>query len=247
MSITRVRRGRHHRHAFTVIELVVVMAIIAVLVSMVLPMVRRVKGMANAQRCLSAQRQCVQGCIAYATEHRGAIPSLVLRQGPPIVFWSNLIFPDYLEARVDADRQHHSYVGSVLQGCPDWVAGAVKTTKPLGSADWDMAYGLNRFPCYNASQPNQVDSYFGSSSPRFAEFRLQAISHHSTRLLLADSQSLTGGSQAYVANWGGPSYTEAVARMKTWHAIGQKMNITFFDGHGETRPFLDAIRAISDP
>ena len=62
---------RTPRRGFTLMELLIVIAIIALLISILLPMVTRAREMANRTVCLSNIRQLQIGWIAYANEHKG--------------------------------------------------------------------------------------------------------------------------------------------------------------------------------
>jgi prepilin-type N-terminal cleavage/methylation domain-containing protein len=62
------RRGRR---AFTLVELLVVVGIIAVLVAIMLPIVTRVRGSAINQICRNNLRQIGMGILAYCDHHRG--------------------------------------------------------------------------------------------------------------------------------------------------------------------------------
>ncbi|HSV16470.1 MAG TPA: prepilin-type N-terminal cleavage/methylation domain-containing protein, partial [Tepidisphaeraceae bacterium] len=83
MSITPVRRisgrrrlnRRNRRSAFTLIELLVVIRIIAVLISILLPALRRARESAQRVQCLSNMRQITGAIIAFANDHSGRMPS----------------------------------------------------------------------------------------------------------------------------------------------------------------------------
>ena len=67
--------------AFTLVELLVVIGIIAVLVAVLLPVMSRARSAANRSVCLSNQRQLAGALVIYAQENRGAIP--------PAPYWAN--------------------------------------------------------------------------------------------------------------------------------------------------------------
>src|SRR2546430_14788119 len=62
------------RRAFTLIELLVVVGIIAVLISILLPVLRSAREQALSVQCLSQLRQCGQMIYIYASQNRGMIP-----------------------------------------------------------------------------------------------------------------------------------------------------------------------------
>jgi prepilin-type N-terminal cleavage/methylation domain-containing protein len=64
---------RISRSGFTLIELLIVITIIALLVSILMPMISRAREMAARTKCLSNIRQLQMGWIAYANEHKGKI------------------------------------------------------------------------------------------------------------------------------------------------------------------------------
>src|SRR5688572_19665063 len=70
----------HHRHsrsrAFTLVELLVVIAIIAVLISILLPALSKAKEAANRAACASNLKQLTLGTIMLASEDNGWWPDL---------------------------------------------------------------------------------------------------------------------------------------------------------------------------
>jgi type II secretory pathway pseudopilin PulG len=67
---TRLRRAA----AFTLVELLVVIGIIAVLIALLMPALSRVRTHAISTQCMSNLRQIGQICHMYAAEHKGYLP-----------------------------------------------------------------------------------------------------------------------------------------------------------------------------
>src|ERR1017187_5277858 len=67
---------RHRRRcAFTLVELLVVIGIIALLLAILLPVLSKARAIANEARCQSNIRQLVQAFIMYADANSGFLPS----------------------------------------------------------------------------------------------------------------------------------------------------------------------------
>jgi prepilin-type N-terminal cleavage/methylation domain-containing protein len=64
-----------HRKAFTLVELLVVIGIIALLIAILLPALQRARDQANRTACMSNVRQLTMGWLQYATEHKFKIMS----------------------------------------------------------------------------------------------------------------------------------------------------------------------------
>lgn len=62
------------REAFTLVELLVVIGIIALLIAILLPALGRARRQANMTVCASNLRQFTAGCVIYMTENKGCLP-----------------------------------------------------------------------------------------------------------------------------------------------------------------------------
>ncbi len=82
-AMRRYWQMRHYskNRGFTLIELLVVVAIIALLVSILLPSLGAARDQAKAVMCMSNQHQLGLAFLAYTQEHKGKLP--------PAVHWDN--------------------------------------------------------------------------------------------------------------------------------------------------------------
>jgi prepilin-type N-terminal cleavage/methylation domain-containing protein/prepilin-type processing-associated H-X9-DG protein len=120
---------RFPRHAFTLVELLVVIGIIAVLISVLLPALGKARESANAIKCAANLRSIGQGFSIYAAENKSTYPAAYIYNGMAVsagvqtpdaavngyIHWSS-----YIYTRKDTAR---GAVNASAYGMPSFMNG----------------------------------------------------------------------------------------------------------------------------
>ncbi|MFN4244262.1 MAG: type II secretion system protein [Tepidisphaerales bacterium] len=118
------RSGRVHarRTAFTLVELLVVIGIIAVLIGILLPSLNRARMAASLVACQSNMKLVAHGLLAYAAENNGSLPYMLyypgaqpltglpagtsgVSAGTRVVWWASLVHNRMLRLRNNYDGE----------------------------------------------------------------------------------------------------------------------------------------------
>jgi prepilin-type N-terminal cleavage/methylation domain-containing protein/prepilin-type processing-associated H-X9-DG protein len=156
------------RKAFTLVELLVVIGIIAVLIGVLLPALSAARRQANTVKCLANLRSLGQAYLLYANDNRDAFP--VVRSDTPDVNGTpqnvqNTYYTDMLMKYVSKTGKMNFQIGtdtaafdqtraSVLWGCPQWDGWyGTGTTYIGGRSIFEAGYAMNMFPTAEANYP----------------------------------------------------------------------------------------------
>jgi prepilin-type N-terminal cleavage/methylation domain-containing protein/prepilin-type processing-associated H-X9-DG protein len=132
------------RNAFTLVELLVVIGIIAILIAVLLPALQKARMSANATKCLSNLRQIGLAHNMYVGDFKGVVvfpkqedPNF----NPRTVFWFQRL-SQYMNKRdTRGSNPSGSQVSEVVKGCPDW--DPINNTTGSPSTD-KIGYGMSR-------------------------------------------------------------------------------------------------------
>jgi prepilin-type N-terminal cleavage/methylation domain-containing protein/prepilin-type processing-associated H-X9-DG protein len=187
------------RHGFSLIELVVVTGIIAVLASLLLPAVAKVREVAKCIQCLSSLRQVGIAMQAYLDDGGGWYPTS--RQDNIDGTSSNRYWFEHLQEALDSgdtnqngtlnSRDLEGTVRNVLTGCPN---------RPITYSIYPFGYGLNG--CLKT--PNDPRrSYWDESSGTYIDYNVSQVTKRPLRILAGDGNAyhITAGSTKYAENW----------------------------------------------
>ena len=204
--------------AFTLVELLAVIAIIGVLSALVVVTVGRVRDNARAAACQGNLRQIGAAFSLYAAENRGLLPMPQEKDQPwPMNTWMHKLQPHLEQKRVRTNVENLSLAFDGVFRCP-------------GKSDWDLSashdaykisYGMNCFDATNAGE-----------SAKYEARRVHTLAHPAITMLAMDRGMFNASGQPvamgpYILNKN-HVYRDALG---LWH--GGKDNVLFVDGHIE--------------
>ena len=224
----------HHPHsrAFTLIELLTVIAIIGVLAAILIPVVGAMRKSAQSSRCVSNLRQIGVAIQLYANDNRGTLPGpLWARHGVGYRSTSDgnlaqFLAPTYLPS-VDTGGGLFS---CELFKCPAWAAtDAIHYQSMLSNiTPWRDSKGATHFPFGDAANP---------------VIRPPMTTSMISQYPLARTWMLVDMDNPLMAQLGWGTSTQLP--QKTVH--GSSRNVLFFDGHVASIPDSTALTFISIP
>lgn len=236
-------RQRSLMRGFTLVELLVVIAVMALLIAIFLPSMRGVRERAVTAKCLSNMRNMQIAHFTYATEHNGRFIDVGLSHGgstyDPEVAWINTLKSYYgsdLVVKSPADRSPHWPAEQGGQGVP---------VPPSTDRFRRTSYGVNNFMSRSAPA-DPVRTY-----DSLAKTPVPSATIHF--LIMAEEGSFAGADHPHVENWWSPGNPDAPpilasaqvatglhgGKARTWEA---RSNYGFLDGHAETLLFAEVYR-----
>ena len=177
------RPGTSQSHAFTLVELLVVIGIIALLISILLPALGAARRQAAAAKCAAQMREIGNAFQMYALESKGWYPvaQLVPAAGRVYnlygtdyptpdgrnVYWFNFVSKYVTKTKVGASAGSGSEADqarkSILWGCPAWD-GYANNNYVGGVAYLQTGFGMNNWPTHSRTYPA-----VGTNHPPLAE------------------------------------------------------------------------------
>jgi prepilin-type N-terminal cleavage/methylation domain-containing protein/prepilin-type processing-associated H-X9-DG protein len=164
--------------AFTLVELLVVIGIIALLVGILLPVLGNVRKQANATKCATALREIGNAMQLYALENKGFLPcAQVQMAGGQTYNVDGVIYPNngvgaywftflakYVTKNKIGTSSTFAYEAadarkSIIWGCPEWQGYFTGTVGEYNRVQTGL--GMNDFPTFTENYPTA-----GSFPPR---------------------------------------------------------------------------------
>lgn len=250
-----------HRHAsltagkpFTLVELLVILAIIAVLAALLFPALTRAKETARRASCLSQQRQINIGALVFAGDHNGYLPVRSEHDG---MWWTGTGW----EAWWDSVNNVNGPLQFSIYGLErrDWIisslwpvnsfgepGGSYLTDKSLmrcpsrrdhyqTSNPWDMLIAKQKWndfwSCYQAiglSGFLHHAGWYGWHNPLYL---IRAEKHDPAQALFTDAVGRWDRGYEYGGDW------DILHQTNHWAGNPGGGNVIYADGTGRWRPF----------
>ena len=249
-------------NAFTLVELLVVIGIIAVLISILLPALGRVRAQAKGAYCASNQRQLAIAVFSYANDNKGFFPPATYfapNPNNPAAFiqfgWHT---PQALGKYMRNTSENPFYVNARTLYCPIVFDRASSAPNGTWAAEFGIGYNAAtsirenflqlRYPTVAPTDGNYAAQEASLKTAMTKMKRLGRVKDSSQTLMFTDVSgglSTEGGSrfiQLYngaAATLNAPNtssngmYATDPAKDAVSYRHGKRANVAFFDGHVE--------------
>lgn len=244
------------RTAFTLVELLVVIGVIALLISVLLPALGAAREAARSTQCLSNLRQTHLAFQQYANDHGGWVPVKTVGLKPSyagVYTWNWQLVSGYdLQMGSGGNR---FYLPRAVSLCPSSLYyGTDSKLAPVisPSSGWNIGYGL-----YEHSGSTQLDKKFQKTvavmvggSTNYYDVVMQrpgkTPKQAGRMVMLADSMTMhgSGNPRHMYGTIKATGESDYAARIHMAHAKGRRFNAAFYDGHCES---MTDRRAAIDP
>ena len=157
-------------NAFTLVELLVVIGIIAILVAVLLPVLNRAKEAASTTRCLAQLRQIGQAAAMYTNDNRGyTLPAGYQVGGAHTESWAGILvigkyvakpFPNPIS--LSDETMPQSSVFACPNGDKVWVTASAGLT-PASREDMHGAFSfrVQSLTLWRGTPPLVIDTWYG--------------------------------------------------------------------------------------
>jgi hypothetical protein len=180
------------------VELLVVIGIIALLISILLPVLNKARDFANSVKCLAELKQLGTVVQIYSNDNKGLVPIAKYNDTsviPNVTFtWEEQLLP-YLHRNATNMGQINRDM-SLFFACPEWK---MKWSPAMIDSSHLVGYGLNILPkaptdsAMDGSVANpvrEINWYEPSANSRCGRyFKISEFTHPSERALFADCRS----------------------------------------------------------
>lgn len=214
--------GPPPRRGFTLIELLVVVAIIAVLISILLPSLGKAREVSKAAVCLSNLRSLMQAVHVYANDHDGRLITAGLAHGGSVdehAAWMNTL--------------RNEYGNELIARCPN-----------DDSRYWDEPWPGSDPPQYRrasyATNYHTVTEVWPGHGPfdRLTMFRSPAETILFVELVAEDETGYAVSDHVHPENWFFDPRKEAAKQVHFDRHLN-KANYGFMDGHAGRHAFAE--------